>query len=186
MAFRIYTKTGDKGETALWGGRRVPKSDLRVDAYGTADELNSFIGLLSDSTDHQDLKALLHQIQERLFTVGAHLASDPAKHPPTPDLLPEDLTLLEGEIDRMETVLPPLKNFILPGGHPTVSICHVCRTVCRRAERLAVALHQSEPVEALVLQYFNRLSDYFFVLARWLAQQLGAAEVVWNPRSKGG
>lgn len=183
MAFKIYTKTGDKGETALFGGRRVPKSDLRVDAYGTVDELNSFLGLLSDSTDHQQVRGILAQIQDRLFTVGAHLASDPAKHPPTPDLFQADVDLLEQEMDAMEAHLAPLKHFILPGGHPTVSICHVCRTVCRRAERLTVALEQSgEPVEALVLQYLNRLSDYFFILARFLAKVLGVDEVIWKPR----
>ena len=183
MAFRIYTKTGDKGETALFGGRRVPKSDLRVDAYGTVDELNSFIGLLRDSVNNQHVRDILAHTQHRLFTLGAHLASDPAKHPPTPDLLPTDVLLLENEMDLMEEQLPPLKNFILPGGHITVSVCHVCRTVCRRAERLAVALVQSgEPVEDLALQYLNRLSDYFFVLARFLAKDLGVEEVIWKTR----
>lgn len=183
MAFRIYTKTGDQGETALFGGRRVPKSDLRVDAYGTVDELNSFVGFLRDSVERQHVRDILAHTQHRLFTLGAHLASDPAKHPPTPDLLPEDIALLEGEMDGMDESLPPLKNFILPGGHPTVSACHLCRTVCRRAERLAVALAQSgEPVEGIALQYLNRLSDYFFVLARALAQDLGAEEIVWKTR----
>ncbi len=183
MAFRIYTKTGDKGETALFGGRRVPKSDLRVDAYGTVDELNSFIGLLRDSVDTMHVREVLAHTQHRLFTLGAHLASDPAKHPPTPDLFPDDIKLLENEMDAMEEQLPPLKHFILPGGHSTVSVCHVCRTVCRRAERLTVALAQSgEPVDDLALQYLNRLSDYFFVLARFLAKELGAEEVIWKPR----
>lgn len=182
MAFRIYTKTGDKGETALFGGRRVLKSHLRVDAYGTVDELNSFVGWLRDSVENQHVREVLAQIQHRLFTVGAHLASDPAKHPPVPDLLSADVELLEKEMDAMDANLPPLKNFILPGGHPTVSICHVCRTVCRRAERLAVGLHDSESVEDIVLQYLNRLSDYFFMLSRQLAQDLGAEEVIWNPR----
>jgi cob(I)alamin adenosyltransferase len=183
MAFRIYTKTGDKGETALFGGKRVPKSHLRVDAYGTVDELNSFIGCLRDQVQDQPTRDLLALTQHRLFTLGAHLASDPAKHPPTPDLLPDDIQLLEKEMDRMDDQLPPLKHFILPGGHPAVSACHVCRTVCRRAERLAVALAQSgEPVEDLAIQYLNRLSDYFFILARYLAHILGAEEVIWKPR----
>lgn len=182
MAFRIYTKTGDKGETALFGGRRVPKSHLRVDAYGTVDELNSFTGWLRDSVENEHIREVLAQIQHRLFVVGAHLASDPAKHPPLPDLLSSDVELLEKEIDTMDNGLPPLKNFILPGGHPVVSVCHVCRTVCRRAERLAVALHAGEPVEELVLTYLNRLSDYFFILARQLALDLGAEEVIWKPR----
>ncbi len=182
MAFRIYTKTGDKGETALFGGRRVPKSHLRVDAYGTVDELNSFTGWLRDSVENPHIRSVLEQIQNRLFTVGAHLASDPAKHPPVPDLLPADIELLETEMDAMDAGLPPLKNFILPGGHPVVSVCHVCRTVCRRAERLTVALQEAEPVEEVVLQYLNRLSDYFFMLARQLAQDLGVEEVVWRGR----
>jgi cob(I)alamin adenosyltransferase len=183
MAFRIYTKTGDRGETALFGGRRVPKSDLRVDAYGTVDELNSFLGLLRDSTENQHIREVLAHTQHRLFTLGAHLASDPAKHPPTPDLLPADVQLLEDEMDSMDEALAPLKHFILPGGHPTVSICHVCRTVCRRAERLTVALAQSgEPVEDIALQYLNRLSDYFFILSRYLAKDLGVEEVIWKTR----
>lgn len=182
MAFRIYTKTGDRGQTVLFGGRRVPKSHLRVDAYGTVDELNSFIGLLRDAVRDEPVRELLAQVQNRLFTLGAHLASDPAKHPPTPDLLPEDVQLLESAIDAMHAELPPLKNFILPGGHPTVSTCHVCRTVCRRAERLVVALHRKAPVDEIALQYLNRLSDYFFVLARKLGQDLGVEEVVWKTR----
>lgn len=183
MAFRIYTKTGDRGETALFGGRRVPKSHLRVDAYGTVDELNSFIGLLRDSVSNDEVRDLLATTQHRLFTLGAHLASDPAKHPPTPDLLPDDVVMLENAMDEMDERLPPLKNFILPGGHPTVSVCHLCRTVCRRAERLCVALAQSgEPVDELALQYLNRLSDYFFVLARFLAKELEATEVIWQKR----
>lgn len=186
MGFKIYTKTGDRGDTALFGGRRVSKSSLRVDAYGTVDELNSFIGWLRDSTDDPGVRAVLAQVQHRLFTTGAHLASDPAKHPPTPDLLQEDIDLLEREMDAMDSGLPPLKNFILPGGHPAVSLCHVCRTVCRRAERLTVALHLEEPVDPLALQYLNRLSDYFFMLARYLAQGLGVAEVAWNARQAKG
>lgn len=183
MAFRIYTKTGDKGETALFGGRRVAKSHLRVDAYGTVDELNSFIGLLRDAVTDHHIQTMLETVQHRLFTVGAHLASDPDKKLPTPDLLPEDFSLLENDMDAMDAVLPPLRHFILPGGHTTVSFCHVCRTVCRRAERLVVALEQSgEPVDAVVLQYLNRLSDWFFMLARKLAQELSAEEVIWKQR----
>lgn len=183
MAFRIYTKTGDKGETALFGGKRVPKSHLRVDAYGTVDELNSFIGLLRDATEDAQVRKTLETVQHRLFTVGAHLASDPDKKLPTPDLLPADITLLENDMDAMDNALPPLRHFILPGGHSTVSICHICRTVCRRAERLTVGLEQSgEPVEDIVIQYLNRLSDWFFMLARKLAQDLNAQEVIWEQR----
>ena len=184
MAFRIYTKTGDKGLTALFGGRRVAKSHLRVDAYGTVDELNAFIGLLRDAVANPHVRLLLETVQHRLFTVGAHLASDPDKPLPTPDLLPDDIALLENDMDSMDSLLPPLRHFILPGGHPAVSTCHVCRTVCRRAERLVVALEQSgEPVDDLVLQYLNRLSDWFFMLARKLAQDLQAEEVIWQQRS---
>ena len=183
MAFRIYTKTGDTGETALFGGRRVPKSHLRVEAYGSVDELNSFIGLLRDSTEDQVITGYLGQIQHRLFSVGAHLASDATKTMTTPDLEPGDIGLLEQAMDEMDSRLPELKNFILPGGHPLVSLCHICRTVCRRAERMVVALHYNDPVDERVLQYLNRLSDYFFMLARQLAQDAGAAEIVWNPRN---
>ena len=158
------------------------KSHLRVDAYGTVDELNSYVGWLRDVVEPLPVRELLAHIQHRLFTVGAHLAADPQKSLPTPDLLPQDIQVLEQAMDDMDRELPPLKNFILPGGHPTVSVCHVCRTVCRRAERLVVALHETDVVEAIVLQYLNRLSDYFFVLARRLAQQLGADEVVWKSR----
>ena len=184
MAFRIYTKTGDSGETTLFGGRRVSKSDLRVDAYGTVDELNSFIGLLADSLDQTTVLDLLRNVQHRLFSIGAHLASDPEKNPMPADLDTEDIALLETAIDAMDEGLPVLKNFILPGGHPTVSLCHICRTVCRRAERLVVAVHQHDSVDAQVLQYLNRLSDYFFVLARQLGADAGVREIVWTPRNK--
>lgn len=179
---KIYTKTGDLGETALFGGRRVPKSHLRVDAYGTVDELNAYVGWLRDLVETPLLRQLLAQVQHRLFTVGAHLAADPQKQLTTPDLLPQDIEMLENEMDAMDANLPPLRNFILPGGHPAVSVCHVCRTVCRRAERLVVALHATDTVEAVVLQYLNRLSDYFFLLARQLAHDLGAEEVIWTSR----
>jgi cob(I)alamin adenosyltransferase len=180
--FKIYTKTGDKGQTALFGGKRVSKSDLRVDAYGTVDELNAFIGFLSDNLENSGQKALLKSIQERLFTMGANLASDPAKHPPIPDIKTTDIEILESEIDNMEAILPPLQNFILPGGHPAVSVCHLCRTVCRRAERLVVALHKKDPIDALILQYLNRLSDYFFVLSRMIAKENAIPENIWKPR----
>jgi cob(I)alamin adenosyltransferase len=181
---KIYTKTGDKGQTALFGGKRVSKSDLRVDAYGTVDELNAFIGFLSDTLENEAQKSLLKNIQERLFTLGANLASDPAKHPPIPDIFASDIEVLEAEIDKMEAVLPALQNFILPGGHQSVSVCHLCRTVCRRAERLVVALHKKDPIDALILQYLNRLSDYFFVLSRFIGLELNVPENIWRPRPK--
>ncbi len=182
MAQKIYTKTGDQGETSLFGGKRLPKHHLRIEAYGTVDELNSWIGLLRDSTTDESVQSLLKTVQDRLFTLGSNLASDPDKDMLTPDILEADVTALEAAMDQMNETLPPLKNFILPGGHPTVSHAHITRCVCRRAERQVVALAQNEPVEMIVVRYLNRLSDYLFVLARKLAADLGAAEVVWKPR----
>ncbi|HJT74013.1 MAG TPA: cob(I)yrinic acid a,c-diamide adenosyltransferase [Chitinophaga sp.] len=185
MAFRIYTKTGDKGKTALIGGTKVPKSDLRIDAYGTVDELNSYIGLVSDYLEDKATIALLREIQDRLFTIGASLACDPEKDTKMhiPDLLPADVTLLENNIDKMNDILPEMKAFILPGGHVAVSTCHVARCVCRRAERLCVGLQeQNQFIDPLVLQYMNRLSDYLFVLSRWIGHQLNVPEIAWKPR----
>lgn len=184
MAFKIYTKTGDKGETSLFGGKRLTKSHLRIEAYGTVDELNAVLGLVRDSLQNEHLRSILKSVQDRLFTIGANLASDPAKNMSLPDLVPADIELLEKEIDSMEAELPPLKNFILPGGHVAVSFCHLARTVCRRAERHVVALHHSEPVENIILVYFNRLSDYLFVLGRKVAHDLGVEEIPWKPREK--
>lgn len=182
MAFKIYTKTGDEGQTALFGGKRLPKSHLRIECYGTVDELNSFLGLVRDSTQDGHIRELLFEIQNRLFDLGANLATDPEKQLPIPTLSNNDIQLLENEIDTMEESLPPLKNFILPGGHIVVSQCHVARCVCRRAERLVVALGMEEQVAPLVLQYLNRLSDFLFVLARKLGQQVGTSEVIWKGR----
>jgi cob(I)alamin adenosyltransferase len=182
MAFKIYTKTGDKGTTALFGGRRLPKHDLRIEAYGTVDELNVYVGLVRDVTSDEAIRNLLKDIQDRLFTVGATLATDPEKQLSTPDLHSSDIEVLEKAMDDMDTELPALKNFILPGGHTTVSYCHLARVVCRRAERLTVALNEAESVDEMVLKYLNRLSDYFFVLSRKLAKDLKAEEVVWNAR----
>lgn len=180
---KIYTKTGDKGQTALFGGTRVSKGHLRVEAYGTVDELNAFIGLLRDALDDATDRHILSEVQNRLFTIGSHLASDPAKPLGGPGLLESDVSLLEREMDRMSVMLPPLRNFILPGGHERVSRCHVCRTVCRRAERQVVALRDAgEPVSELVLEYLNRLSDYFFVLGRDISRRLGIEEIVWRSR----
>jgi cob(I)alamin adenosyltransferase len=179
---KIYTKTGDAGQTSLFGGRRVAKDDLRVDAYGTVDELNAFVGALCDQALDDDTRQLLHAVQHRLFSLGAHLAADPEKMPMQPDLTPDDIASLEQAMDRMDAALPPLRNFILPGGHPAVSACHLCRTVCRRAERLVVSLHRTDAVSELALQYLNRLSDYFFVLGRYVAHTLGVAEVIWRVR----
>ncbi len=183
MAFRIYTKTGDAGETSLFGGRRLPKDHLRIDAYGTVDELNSFLGLVSDVLTEESSRLLVRQIQSRLFDMGASLASDPEKFSTGASLRESDILHLEEAIDRMESVLAPLKNFILPGGHISVSYCHLARCVCRRAERLVVALAKAEPVDEIVVKYLNRLSDFLFVLARYQGHLLGVPEVLWQGRN---
>ena len=180
---KIYTKTGDQGITSLLGGSRVPKSDPRINAYGTVDELNSYIGLLRDQPVNIDRTDILKEIQDRLFTIGADLATVPGKDKvKKPDLHSEDIELLESEMDQMELRLPPLTAFILPGGHPAVSFCHVARTVCRRTERITVELASLEPVSDLVIKYLNRLSDYLFVLGRIMALELNVEEVTWKPR----
>jgi cob(I)alamin adenosyltransferase len=179
---KIYTKTGDKGQTSLFGGARLPKHHIRIEAYGTVDELNSYIGLVRDATENVATKAVLKEVQDRLFTIGSNLASDPSKEMITPDVHDADIELLEKEIDQMTSELPPLKNFILPGGHTTVSFCHLARCVCRRTERLVVALAENEKVDLIIIQYLNRLSDYLFTLGRALARDLGVAEVAWFPR----
>jgi cob(I)alamin adenosyltransferase len=181
---KIYTKTGDKGLTSLIGGTRVPKSSLRIDCYGTVDELNSYIGLLRDQEVNAPRRDVLKEVQDRLFTIGAHLATDPDKEARQriPDLHTEDIGLLETEMDRMDQDLAPLREFVLPGGHPAVSFGHVARCVCRRAERLVIQLREESPVEDLVVMYLNRLSDYLFVLSRAMAHDLGVAEVTWKPR----
>lgn len=181
MAFKIYTKTGDKGTTGLYGGKRVSKNNIRIEAYGTVDELNALIGHLADTIDYQDLVAELRLIQHDLFLLGSHLATDPEKPmqlPPLPEFRIGDM---ERGIDIWEEALPPLKNFILPGGHPVVSLTHWTRCICRRAERNIVALSQHSPVDNIIIQYFNRLSDYLFVLARFLSFRLGVEEIKWIP-----
>ena len=181
---KIYTKTGDQGLTSLIGGARVPKSSLRIDCYGTVDELNSYLGLLRDQEVNAARRDLLKEIQDRLFTIGSHLATDPDKdvHKRLPDLHAADVALLETEMDQINETLAPLREFVLPGGHPAVSFAHVARCVCRRAERLAVQLREDSPVEDLVVMYLNRLSDYLFVLSRGMARDLGVEEVTWKPR----
>jgi cob(I)alamin adenosyltransferase len=182
---KIYTKTGDKGSTSLIGGTRLLKSEERINAYGTVDELNSYIGLLRDQDVNKNKKEILKEVQDRLFTIGSILASDPEKSKmKIPDLLIEDIKLLENKIDEMENQLEPLKEFILPGGHESVSFCHIARCICRRAERLAVSLQQKEFVPELVIVYLNRLSDYLFVLSRMMCKELNAEEVTWKPRIK--
>ncbi|MBJ7882947.1 cob(I)yrinic acid a,c-diamide adenosyltransferase [Gelidibacter salicanalis] len=189
---KIYTKTGDKGTTALFGGTRVPKHHIRIDSYGTVDELNSHLGLIRDQPIDQHYKEIIMIIQERLFTVGATLATDPAKamlkngkeRLNIPKISAADIELLENEIDRMNDSLPPMTHFVLPGGHQTVSFCHIARCVCRRGERLASALNDLEPFQPESLTYLNRLSDYLFVLARKLSSELEAEEIQWIPKKE--
>lgn len=182
---KIYTKTGDQGETGLFGGNRVKKNHARIEAYGTLDELNAFVGLLRDQVKDETVREVLFAVQNRLFSIGAYLATpqEDGKATFPLDLKTEDIQLLEQAMDGMDAELPALRNFILPGGHPTVSHAHIARTVCRRAERLCVAMLDEIAVDALVLQYLNRLSDYFFILARYLAKVLDAEEVSWKSRT---
>ena len=183
MTLKIYTKTGDKGQTSLIGGTRVPKYHIRIETYGTVDELNSYIGLISCQAIALHDKEMLKEIQDRLFTIGASLASDPKRSKmKVPDLVENDILLLETEMDTMNEVLPALKHFILPGGNTIVSYCHLARCVCRRAERLTVHLAEESFVDNNITIYLNRLSDYLFVLARKLNADEGTAENIWIPR----
>ena len=179
---KIYTKKGDKGETSLLGGKRVSKSNIRIESYGTIDELNSWLGLIRDQKIDSDTKKLLIHIQDRLFTIGSHLASDPNKKGiKIPDIKEENITALEKEMDKMNESLPEMKSFVLPGGNEIVSYCHIARCVCRRAERCAVNLASEEKVEDIIIKYLNRLSDYLFVLSRKLSHDLNAEEIPWKP-----
>jgi cob(I)alamin adenosyltransferase len=185
MSFKIYTKTGDKGTTALIGGVRVPKSHIRIESYGTVDELNSYIGMVNDMTNHAEISEWLREIQDRLFTVGSTLATNPDKEVKMklPDVHEEDVAWLEQHIDKMNETLPEMRSFILPGGNLAASTTHVARCVCRRAERLCVGMHESgEYVPDLVIKYLNRLSDFLFVLARYIAHINGAEDMPWRPR----
>ncbi len=180
---KIYTKTGDKGLTSLIGGTRVPKHHLRIESYGTVDELNSYIGMIRDQDISEDQKNILKEIQDRLFTIGSALASDPEKSKmKIPDLHLQDIELLEQKMDEMNEKLPELKHFILPGGNTVVSFCHIARCICRRAERITVHLAEESFVDEKVIIYLNRLSDYLFVLARQLCLDNGCTENEWFPR----
>ena len=189
---KIYTKTGDTGTTALFGGTRVPKHHIRIESYGTLDELNSHLGLIRDQDINQKYKDVIIDIQDKLFVIGAILATDPEKailkngeeRLNIEKISPKNIALLEKEMDTMNEELPPMTHFVLPGGHQTVSFCHIARCVCRRAERLASALNDLEPFEANALTYLNRLSDYLFVLARKLSFDLQANEIKWIPEKK--
>ncbi len=189
---KIYTKTGDQGKTSLYGGTRVFKNDLRIETYGTIDELNAHIGLLKDQKVDKMIAENLLKIQHDLFTIGAILATAPEKkilkngkeRLNISKISENDILFLEQEIDAIEKQLPSMTHFILPGGHQTVSFCHIARCVCRRAERLTVHLHQKEPINEIVISYLNRLSDYLFVLARKLTIDNQAKEIPWLPNEK--
>lgn len=186
---KIYTKTGDKGTTSLFSGTRVPKHHIRIESYGTIDELNSHIGLVKDQEIQPETLDILNRVQDRLFTIGSTMATEPEKATlksgkprlNIPSISEEDILLLENEMDKMNEVLPEMTHFVLPGGHQAVSFCHIARCVCRRAERIATALYEISPFDELVLKYLNRLSDYLFVLARKLSKDLHAKEVKWIP-----
>lgn len=185
MAIKIYTKTGDAGTTSLIGGTKVPKSHLRIEAYGTVDELNSHIGLCKDLLIDKKGKKILLEVQDRLFTIGSSLACDPIKEPKMriPDLKETDVVLLEKEMDKMNEAIPAMKSFILPGGNAMISQLHITRCVCRRAERCCVRLElESLEVEPIILKYLNRLSDYLFILSRYAAHQMKVDEIPWKPR----
>jgi cob(I)alamin adenosyltransferase len=178
---KIYTKTGDKGKTGLIGGKRVSKGELRIEAYGTVDELNAWIGLLRDTTEQEERKVFLKDVQDKLFTIGAEMASETKlADEPIHNLTEEDVDVIENKIDEMNLHLKDLRHFILPGGHVLVSYTHLARTVCRRAERCAIRLHDEEGLNFLIIKYLNRLSDYFFVLGRQVAKELGVEEVKWG------
>ncbi len=178
---KIYTKGGDLGETSLLNGTRVLKSHDRVEAYGTLDELNSFMGLLRDYLEQDHYREVLLRIQGNLFTAESRIAADPKKTiEGLPELPAEEITILEQEIDQMTSELPPLSSFILPGGHPHVSRCHIARSICRRAERSVIRLHQQSPVSPTIICYLNRLSDYLFVLARRLGKEFQVEEITWS------
>ena len=185
MSLKIYTKTGDKGTTSLIGGTKVSKAHIRIEAYGTVDELNSFVGLCIDYLLPLKINNVLREVQDRLFTIGSSLACDPQKEArlKIPDLKEEDITLLENEMDAMDKVLPVMKSFILPGGHPAASSLHIARCVCRRAERCGVRMkEEGDEIPDLIIKYLNRLSDYLFVLSRYTIHELKAEEIPWKAR----
>ena len=185
MAFKIYTKTGDKGSTSLIGGVRVPKSHIRIESYGTVDELNSYLGMVNDMAANEQVNEWLREIQDRLFTIGSELATTPDKEikMKLPDLHDADVQWLEQRIDQMNETLPEMRSFILPGGNLAASTCHVARCVCRRVERICVTMQeQNEHIPDLIVPYINRLSDFLFVLARYITHINGAAEIPWRAR----
>ncbi|MEZ5084501.1 MAG: cob(I)yrinic acid a,c-diamide adenosyltransferase [Bacteroidales bacterium] len=182
MEFKIYTKGGDRGQTSLLGGTRVPKYHIRIEAYGTVDELTSYLGLVRDFMTKSHNKEILMSVQNNLFTLESHLAADsPESAKNLPCLSEEDILILENEIEHMNEALPELRSFILPGGNPVISYCHIARTICRRAERLTIKLSEEYPVDIILIKYLNRLSDYLFVLARKVAFDLNIPDPLWKP-----
>ena len=183
---KIYTKTGDKGTTSLFGGTRVPKHHLKVETYGTVDELNAQLGLLKDVIENEKHQSFLLDIQHQLFVIGSLLATESDKKDKLKiqSIQIQDIERIEKEIDELNESLPVMTHFILPGGHPTVSYCHISRCVCRRAERMVTHLNEEETVDELIIQFLNRLSDYLFVLSRKLAQELKVEEIKWMPKKE--
>jgi len=179
---KIYTKTGDKGETGLFGGKRVSKDDVRIEAYGTTDELNAFIGQLISQVEIDDVQKVLIAVQNDIFAIGSMLSMPADQSFDIPIVDEASIEILENAIDNMESGLEPLRNFILPSGHATISACHICRTVSRRAERRVVTLESVEEIDPTIKKYLNRLSDYFFVLSRYIAANLGINETIWKPK----
>ena len=178
---KIYTKTGDKGNTSLLGGTRVSKYHVRIEAYGTVDELNASMGMLGEEQVLQSFLPLIREIQNKLFTLGSILANDPEKsHFEIPGIEEADIKSLEDSIDQLNDQLDPLKNFVLPGGHPANAWAHICRTVCRRAERRVVELAEQTELDPKVVRYLNRLSDWLFMVARFASKQSGAEEIIWK------
>ena len=179
---KIYTKAGDSGTTSLLGGKRLGKDDMRIESYGTIDELNSFIGVVISQMNDEEQKSILLNVQNRLFDIGSVLACDPEKPLLNSDIQESDILLLENAMDNMENSLEPLRNFILPGGSTAISFAHVCRTVCRRAERRVISLRRESKVDPVIIKYLNRLSDYFFILSRYMAYKTGVKEILWASR----
>ena len=180
---KIYTKTGDSGETSLLGGTRVSKAELQIESYGTVDELNAYIGLIRDQITQDSIYLELIEIQDRLFTIGSHLANDQEKSKiKLPNIVEKDIERLEKQIDTMNHLIPPMRAFILPGGHTHVSHLHIARCICRRAERKIVQLNHKWEIDPSILKYMNRLSDYLFVLSRKLSKDLRVKEIEWQPR----
>jgi cob(I)alamin adenosyltransferase len=179
---KIYTKTGDQGETSLVGGTRISKGHEKIEAYGSVDELNCWIGVLLDQEAVKPSRELLISIQENLFTIGSNLALEADSTIDLPKIDDSDISILEKQMDDWNETLPEMRNFVLPGGHPAVSYCHMCRVVCRRAERQVIRLNDNEEVDGLIIRYLNRLSDLFFVFARKMTSDTGSEEIPWRPK----